>query len=60
MRVMRMESEKKLIGRRRWLNRNVAATGFTSLFSDMSHEMATSILAQFVTIELGGSPQFLG
>ena len=44
----------------RWLNRNVAAMGFTSLFSDMSHEMATSILAQFITIELGGSAALLG
>jgi len=49
--------DKKLAG---WLNRNVAAMGFTSLFSDMSHEMATSILAQFITIELGGSAAFLG
>ena len=24
----------------KWLNRNVAAMGFTSLFSDASHEMA--------------------
>ena len=44
----------------KWLNRNVTAMGFTSLFSDMSHEMATSILAQFITIELGGSAAFLG
>jgi len=38
----------------KWLNRNVAAMGLTSLFSGMSHEMATSILAQFTTIELQG------
>ncbi len=44
----------------KWLNRNVVAMGFTSLFSDMSHEMATSILAQFITIELQGSAAFLG
>ncbi len=43
-----------------WLNRNVAAMGFTSLFSDMSHEMATSILAQFIAIQLQGSAAFLG
>jgi len=43
-----------------WLNRNVAAMGFTSLFSDASHEMATSILAQFLTIELHGSAEMLG
>jgi MFS family permease len=34
--------------------------GFTSLFSDASHEMATSILAQFLTIELHGSAEVLG
>ncbi|MEM3459476.1 MAG: MFS transporter [Candidatus Bathyarchaeia archaeon] len=45
---------------RKWLNRNVAAMGFTSLFSDASHEMATSILAQFLTIELHGSAEILG
>jgi len=44
----------------RWLNRNVAAMGFTSLFSDASHEMATAILAQFLIIELHGSAEILG
>jgi MFS family permease len=44
----------------KWLNRNVAAMGFTSLFSDASHEMATAILAQFLVIELHGSPEILG
>jgi len=52
------ESDNKKGGR--WLNRNVAAMGFTSLFSDASHEMATSILAQFLTIELHGSAGVLG
>jgi len=45
-----------------WLNRNVAAMGFTSLFSDASHEMATSALPSFL-IELVGAataPQLLG
>jgi len=55
-----MEDRKQLTGRGRWFNRNVAAMGFTSLFSDMSHEMATSILAQFIVIELHGSAAFLG
>jgi len=55
-----MEPKKEPIGRRRWFNRNVAAMGFTSLFSDMNHEMATSILAQFITIELQGSAALLG
>jgi MFS family permease len=44
----------------KWLNRNVAAMGFTSLFSDASHEMATAILAQFLVIELHGSTEILG
>jgi MFS family permease len=34
--------------------------GFTSLFSDASHEMATAILAQFLVIELHGSAEILG
>jgi MFS family permease len=45
---------------RKWLKRNVAAMGFTSLFSDASHEMATAILAQFLVIELHGSAEILG
>jgi hypothetical protein len=44
----------------RWLNRNVAAMGFTSLFSDASHEMATAILARFLVAELHGSAEILG
>jgi len=56
--MSRKYSEHRKEGR--WLNRNVAAMGFTSFFSDMSHEMATSILAQFITIELGGSAALLG
>ena len=55
-----MKDKKNGQKARVWVNRNVAAMGFTSLFSDMSHEMATSILAQFVTIELQGSAAFLG
>jgi len=46
--------------RRKWLNRNVGAMGFTSLFSDASHEMATAILAQFLIIDLHGSAEILG
>ncbi len=44
----------------KWLNRNIAAMGVTSLLSDASHEMATSILAQFLIIELHGSAEILG
>jgi len=55
-----MKSKSNIQKSGRWLNRNVAAMGFTSLFSDASHEMATSILAQFLTIELHGSAEILG
>jgi MFS family permease len=55
-----MKSKSNIRKSGRWLNRNVAAMGFTSLFSDASHEMATSILAQFLTIELHGSAEILG
>jgi MFS family permease len=44
---------------RKWLNRNVAAMGFTSLFSDSSHEMATAILPFFLA-SLGAGPAILG
>lgn len=44
----------------KWLNRNIAAMGVTSLLSDASHEMATSILAQFLIIKLHGSAEILG
>jgi MFS family permease len=55
-----LKSEPDNENRRRWLNRNIVAMGFTSLFSDASHEMATSILAQFLAIELHGSAEILG
>jgi len=47
---------------KKWLNRNVAAMGFTSLFSDASHEMATSALSTFLTVLVGPvlAPQLLG
>jgi MFS family permease len=46
---------------KKWLNKNVAAMGFTSLFSDTSHEMATAILPAFLTELVGASaPQLLG
>jgi MFS family permease len=48
--------------RGKWLNRNVAAMGLTSLFSDASHEMATSTLPSFLTEMVGpaAAPQLLG
>lgn len=46
----------------KWLNRNVAAMGFTSLFSDASHEMTTAALPSFLTELVGAvnAPQILG
>jgi MFS family permease len=43
-----------------WFNRNVLAFGFASLFSDMSHEMATAILPIFLSIELHSAAAILG
>jgi MFS family permease len=47
---------------KKWLNRNVVAMGVTSLFSDTSHEMATSALPTFLTVLVGPTlaPQLLG
>jgi MFS family permease len=45
---------------RTWLNSNVLGVGLTSLFSDMSHEMATSILPFFVIFVLGGNAAVVG
>jgi len=46
----------------KWLNRNVAAMGVTSLFSDASHEMTTATLPSFLTELVGAAsaPQILG
>ena len=46
--------------RERWLNRNVLGIGLTSLFSDMSHEMATAILLFLVIFVLGGNAAIVG
>ena len=43
-----------------WLNRNVIGISMTSLFSDMSHEMATAILPFFILFDLGGSAAIVG
>ena len=43
----------------RWLNRNVAGMGVTSLLSDVSHEMGTAILPSFLSA-LGVSAAALG
>ncbi len=44
---------------RRWLNRNVLAIGLTSLLGDFCHEMATSVLPQFMQA-IGASAAALG
>lgn len=42
-----------------WLNRTVLGVGLTSLFSDWSHEIATTILPAFLA-SLGAGPGWLG
>jgi MFS family permease len=42
-----------------WLNRTVLGVGLTSLFSDWSHETATSILPAFLAA-IGAGPAWLG
>jgi MFS family permease len=42
-----------------WLNHNVLGISLTSLFSDMSHEMATSILPFFI-LAVGGNAATVG
>jgi MFS family permease len=43
----------------KWLNRNVVGIGTTSLFSDLSHETATTILPVFLS-SIGAPPAALG
>lgn len=43
----------------KWLNRNVIGIGTTSLFSDLSHETATTILPVFLS-SIGAPPAALG
>lgn len=43
----------------RWLNRTVLGTGLTSLASDWSHEMATTVLPGLLVM-LGAGPGWLG
>ena len=43
----------------RWLNRTVLGVGFTSLFSDWSHEIATAVLPAFLA-SIGTGPAWLG
>ncbi|MCW4044818.1 MAG: hypothetical protein NWE94_04800 [Candidatus Bathyarchaeota archaeon] len=43
----------------KWLNKNVVAMGFTSLFGDAGHEMVTAVLPFFLAA-LGAGPEALG
>jgi hypothetical protein len=43
-----------------WLTRAVASVGLTSFFSDVGHEVATSVLPNFVRITLRASTGALG
>ena len=46
-------------GELRWLNRTVLGIGLASLFSDSSHEMATSLMPAFLAT-MGGAAVWLG
>lgn len=43
----------------RWLNRTVLGIGLASLFSDLSHEVATTVMPAFLAT-LGAAPLWLG
>jgi len=43
-----------------WPNRNVIGMALTSLFSDMSYEMANAILPFFIMFVVGGNPAIVG
>ena len=42
----------------RWLNRSILGIGLASLFSDLSHEMATTILPLYVAQQIRSRPNF--
>jgi MFS family permease len=52
------DGSETIVGKR-WLNRTTLGIGLTSLFSDWSHEIATTILPAFLT-SLGAGPGWLG
>jgi MFS family permease len=54
-----MTSRPPFPARARWLNRSVLGIGVASLFSDVGHEMATSVLPLLV-VTLGGASAVLG
>jgi len=53
--TVKHEDQKK----QKWLNRNVAAMGLTSLLGDAGHEMVTAVLPFFLAV-LGAGPEVLG
>ncbi|MDZ7359262.1 MAG: MFS transporter [candidate division KSB1 bacterium] len=54
-----METAKPSTANKTWLTRNVVAIGLVSLFSDLGHETATTILPVFLAT-LGAAPWALG
>jgi hypothetical protein len=48
MKVPPSTSERKKGARIRWLNRTVLGIGLTSLFSNWSHEIATTLVPAFL------------
>jgi len=48
------------LAEKRWLTRSVLAIGLASLCSDLSHEMATTILPAFLATEIGATALALG
>jgi hypothetical protein len=55
---MKAESDENRKGGR-WLNRNVAAMGLTSMLSDAGHEMVTAVFPFFLAV-IGAGPEALG
>ncbi len=43
-----------------WMTRSVLAIGLASFFSDISHEMATTVLPAFLAMEIRATPLALG
>ena len=51
--------ERGAAGQRAWLNRTTVGVSLASLFSDVSHELATAVLPAFL-LSLGAGPAALG
>lgn len=57
--LCRRMSDAKHLTRSRWLNRTVLDIGLASLFSDWSHEIATTLLPAFLA-SMGAAAAWLG